>query len=158
MIREGEGAPDFELATDRGEDLRLSDLRGRSVVLFFYPKDDTPGCTREACEFRDRLAGFDQVDAAVLGVSADGVDSHRRFRDKYDLTFPLLADLDGEVSRRYGVWGEKMLEGRPIEGIHRTTFLIDPEGRVERVWRKVRPEGHAEEVLEALRSAEGRTA
>lgn len=151
MIREGEQAPDFELATDRGEDLRLGDLRGRRVVLYFYPKDDTPGCTREACEFRDRLPDFEDTDAVVLGVSADDVASHRQFRDRHGLTFPLLADLGGEVSRRYGVWGELTVSGRRIEGIHRTTFLIGPEGRVERVWERVRPEGHADEVLEALR-------
>ncbi len=152
-VQEGEAAPEFELESDAGETIRLRDLRGRRVVLYFYPKDDTPGCTKEACGFRDDLPRFRAADATVLGVSADDVASHRRFKEKYDLNFPLLADPDHRVSEAYGVWGKKTLYGREIEGIHRTTFLIDEEGRVARVWERVRPEGHAEEVAAALASA-----
>lgn len=150
MIREGERAPEFELASDEGETVRLQDLRGRRVVLYFYPKDDTSGCTKEACGFRDVLPNLEEEDVTVLGVSPDDVDSHRRFKDKYDLNFPLLADPDGRVAQEYGAWGTKNLYGRQVEGILRTTFLIGPDGRVERVWEKVKPDGHAEEVVEAL--------
>lgn len=147
MLEEGAWAPDFELMNESGESVRLAGLRGRRVVLFFYPKDDTSGCTQEACEFRDRLLGFESLDAVVLGVSPDGAASHRRFRAKYDLNFPLLVDSDHAVAEAYGAWGRKKLYGREYEGILRSTFVIDPEGRIEKIYARVRPAGHAEQVL-----------
>ena len=146
----GDEAPDFTLESDEGGPVTLSGLRGRKVVLYFYPKDDTPGCTIQACDFRDSLPRFEDVDAVILGVSADDVESHRAFRRKYDLNFPLLADPDGRVSDRYGVWGERMVHGAPLMGIERSTFLIDEDGRVERVWRGVSPEGHAEMLADVV--------
>jgi len=143
-------APDFSLDADRGDAVRLSELRGRRVVLYFYPKDDTSGCTTEACGFRDTLPEFDARGAVVLGVSPDDVDSHEKFRDKYDLNFPLLADPDHAVAEAYGAWGEKKLYGREYEGVLRTTFLIDADGRIEKIYRSVKPAGHAEEILAEL--------
>ncbi|MFQ5746707.1 MAG: thioredoxin-dependent thiol peroxidase [Gemmatimonadota bacterium] len=150
MVEVGDAAPEFELQTDAGETIRLADLRGRRVVLFVYPKDDTSGCTKEACGFRDLGAEYERAGIVVLGMSPDGVDSHARFRDKYDLSFPLLADPDHRTAEAYGTWGPKKLYGREYEGIHRTTFVIDPDGRIERVYRKVKPDGHAAAVLEDL--------
>ena len=150
MIEEGQSAPDFELESDSGETVRLRDLRGRTVILYFYPKDDTPGCTKEACGFRDRLDEIDAAGAVVLGVSPDGAASHVRFRDKHGLNFPLLADPDHSVAEAYGAWGEKKLYGRTYEGILRSTFIIDAEGIVERVYARVRPAIHAEQVLADL--------
>ncbi len=150
MIKEGESAPGFTLATDNGGRVSLEDFKGKKVVLYFYPKDDTPGCTTQACDFRDSLSRFDDSGAVVLGVSPDPVDSHRKFKEKYDLTFPLLADEDHSVAERYGVWKKKKMFGRTFWGVERTTFLIDEEGRVRKVWNRVRPKGHAEEVAEAL--------
>lgn len=150
MIEAGDAAPEFELATDEGETVRLADLHGRRVVLFFYPKDDTGGCTKEACGFRDARAEFAEAGDVLLGVSPDDVESHRRFRDKFDLNFPLLADPEHEVADAYGVWGAKKLYGREYEGIHRTTFVIGPDGRVERVYRNVKPDGHAAAILQDL--------
>jgi thioredoxin-dependent peroxiredoxin len=149
-VEEGRPAPDFTLPSDRGDDLTLSDLRGRKVVLYFYPKDDTPGCTIQACDFRDAVPRFEGVDAVVLGVSADSAESHRRFREKYALNFPLLADESHAVSEAYGVWKEKSMYGRKFMGIERSTFLIDEEGNVERIWRRVSPKGHAEMLSELL--------
>ncbi len=140
-------APEFSLASDGGDTVRLADLRGRRVVLFFYPKDDTSGCTKEACGFRDALPEFDEQDAVVLGVSPDDIGSHEKFRDKYDLNFPLLADTDHSVAEAYGAWGKKKLYGREYEGVLRSTFLIDADGRIEKVYRKVKPDGHADEIL-----------
>lgn len=150
MLSEGDMAPDFSLASDGGDPVRLTDLRGRRVVLYFYPKDDTSGCTKEACGFRDALPEFDARGAVVLGVSPDDVDSHEKFRDKYDLNFPLLADPDHSVAQAYGAWGKKKLYGREYEGILRSTFLIDPAGRIEKIYRKVKPAGHADEILAEL--------
>jgi thioredoxin-dependent peroxiredoxin len=150
MIQQGDLAPDFTLDRDGGESITLSSLRGRKVVLYFYPKDDTPGCTIQACDFRDSLPRFDAVNTAVLGVSADHVDSHDAFRAKFALTFPLLADVGGVVSDQYGVWGEHMVDGAPLMGIERGTFLIDEEGRLERVWRGVNAQGHAAMLAELL--------
>ena len=147
MIDAGDLAPDFELPSDRGDTVRLSDLRGRRVILYFYPKDDTSGCTKEACGFRDALPSLEERNAAVLGVSPDPVRSHERFRDKYDLNFPLLADEDHAVAESYGAWGKKMMYGREYEGVLRSTFLIDQDGRIEKVYRKVKPAEHAVEVL-----------
>lgn len=125
------------------------------MVLYFYPKDDTPGCTKEACGFRDRMGDLQELGAVVLGVSADDVQSHKRFAEKYGLNFPLLADPEREVILAYGAWGKKNLYGKEYEGVLRQTFLIDPEGRIAKVWRKVSPEDHAEEVAEALRALRG---
>ena len=151
MVEAGSPAPDFTLPSDDGGDVSRSELRGRKVVLYFYPKDDTPGCTTQACDFRDALPRFEGVDAVVLGVSADSVESHAKFRAKHHLNFPLLADVDHEVSEAYGVWKEKNLYGRKSMGIERSTFLIDGEGNVERVWRKVKAQGHTEVLAELLR-------
>ena len=151
---EGQEAPDFELpgteAEGRETRVRLSELKGRRVVLYFYPKDDTPGCTTQACGIRDAWPRFGETGAAVFGLSADDVESHRRFADKYDLPFPLLADTDHEVAEAYGVWKEKKLYGRKHWGIERSTFVIGPDGRIEHVFRRVKPAQHADQVLAAL--------
>lgn len=150
MVDEGSMAPDFTLPSDDAGEVTLSDFRGRKVVLYFYPKDDTSGCTTQACDLRDNLPGFSDMDAVVLGVSPDSVESHAKFRAKHDLNFPLLADEDQEVSQAYGVWKEKNMFGNKYMGIERSTFLIDEEGVVQEAWRRVRPKGHAEKVLKAL--------
>jgi len=150
MVEKGSLAPDFTLPSDAGEEVTLSSLRGRRVVLYFYPKDDTSGCTTQACELRDALPRFDDADAVVLGVSPDPVASHRRFRDKYGLNFPLLADEDHAVAEAYGVWAQKSMYGRTYMGIERSTFLIGEDGRVLEAWRRVKPKGHAELVGRAL--------
>jgi peroxiredoxin Q/BCP len=150
LVDVGSAAPDFTLASDEGDEVTLSKLRGKRVVLYFYPKDDTPGCTIQACDFRDAAPSFEGVDAVVLGVSGDSVASHRKFREKYDLNFPLLADESHEVAEAYGVWKEKSMYGRKFMGIERSTFLIDEKGTVEQVWRKVKPKGHAEMLAELL--------
>ncbi len=150
MIEVGDMAPDFALPSDRGEVVRLSELRGTRVVLFFYPKDDTSGCTKEACGFRDAMPAISLRNATVLGVSPDPVRSHERFRDKYDLNFPLLADEDHAVAETYGAWGLKKLYGREYWGVLRSTFVIGEYGRIEQAYRKVRPAEHAEEVLADL--------
>ena len=149
-IEEGETAPDFTLKDDKGSDIRLSDFRGKPVVLYFYPKDDTPGCTKEACAFRDRRADLENRGAVVLGVSPDDVASHGQFRDKYSLNFPLLADDGHQVAERYGAWREKTFMGRKSMGVQRSTFLIDREGKVAKAWKKVNVDGHDEQVLAAL--------
>jgi peroxiredoxin Q/BCP len=153
VIAEGQQAPDFELESDAGETVRLSDLRGRPVVLYFYPKDDTQGCTAQACGIRDSYAEFERAGAVVLGVSPDSVRSHVRFRDKYELPFTLLADPDHEVAELYGVWGEKKYMGRTYMGIRRATFVIGPDGTVDKALRDVRPATHADEVLAVLAPA-----
>jgi len=150
MIEKGSPAPGFSLPSDGGQEVSLSSLRGKNVVLYFYPKDDTPGCTIQACDFRDSLPRFEGLDAVVLGVSADSLESHARFRDKYDLNFPLLVDEDHAVSEAYGVWKEKELFGRPTMGIERSTFLIDEAGDVAEIMRGVRAEGHAEMLATLL--------
>lgn len=150
MVEEGSPAPDFELATDEGERVRLSDLKGSPVVLYFYPADDTPGCTAQACEIRDQWSQFRERGAVVLGVSPDDEQSHARFREKYSLPFTLLADPGHDVAEEYGVWVEKNNYGRKSMGIERSTFVIDEDGNVVRALRRVKPEGHAEKVLEAL--------
>lgn len=150
MLKTGDLAPDFTLSTGDGDTVSLADLRGRSVVLYFYPKDDTPGCTTEACSFRDLKPEFDKRNAAVFGVSADNLKSHQKFAHKYDLTFPLLSDPDHAVSEAYDSWGLKKFMGREYNGIKRNTFLIGPDGRIARVWEAVRPAGHPEEVLAQL--------
>ena len=149
-IEEGEIAPDFTLQDDSGRTVRFSEYRGRPVVLYFYPQDDTPGCTKEACSFRDRKAEIEARGAAVLGVSPDDVASHGAFRDKYSLNFPLLADEGHAVADRYGAWREKNMYGKKLMGVQRSTFLIDREGTVRKVWKRVSVDGHDEEVLAAL--------
>ena len=147
---EGDRAPAFTLPADDGREVRLAGLRGRPVVLYFYPRDDTPTCTREACEFRDAFPRFAAASATILGVSTDDVRSHARFRARHDLPFTLLADVDHRVAERYGVWVEKQLYGRRYLGIERTTFVIDASGRIARVFRRVRSAGHGAEVAAAL--------
>ncbi len=148
----GQRAPDFEMATDGGGTVSLAGLAGRKIVLYFYPKDDTPGCTREACAFRDSLPDFTGLDAVVVGVSKDSVARHDRFKAKHDLPFTLAADLDGSVCEAYGTWVEKSMYGRSFMGIERATFLIDETGAIRRIWRKVRVNGHVDAVLEAVGS------
>lgn len=150
MVEKGIAAPDFTLPSDEGGDVTLSSFRGRQVVLYFYPKDDTPGCTIQACDFRDSLPRFEGIEALVLGISPDPVEAHAGFRAKFGLNFPLLADEDHTVSEAYGVWKERMSYGRRTMGIERSTFLIDADGNVVEVWRKVRPEGHTEMLAEFL--------
>jgi peroxiredoxin Q/BCP len=150
MLKAGDLAPDFTVPTDTGAPLTLSDLRGRPVVLYFYPKDDTSGCTKESCEFRDLVPRFERVNAQILGISPDGVKSHAKFRDKYQLNFPLLADEGHAVADQYGVWQEKSMYGRKYWGNARTTFIIDAKGRIAKVFEKVKAAGHAAEVAEAV--------
>ncbi|MGA9762762.1 MAG: thioredoxin-dependent thiol peroxidase [Gaiellaceae bacterium] len=153
MIAEGEMAPDFELETDNGQSVRLSDYRGKPVVLYFYPKDDTPGCTKEACAIRDAWSEFERRGAVVLGVSADSVSSHKRFKAKYHLPFTLLSDPEHEVIERYGAWQPRRFAGKSFLGIVRSTFLIDADGKVAKVWPKVDPAQHADWVLKELEPA-----
>ncbi|HEU5169797.1 MAG TPA: thioredoxin-dependent thiol peroxidase [Gemmatimonadales bacterium] len=150
MLEPGDKAPAFSLLADDGRTVRLADLTGRTVVLYFYPKDNTSGCTTEACEFRDAWAEVEAAGAVVLGVSPDPVASHDRFKRKYRLPFPLLADSDHAVARAYGAWGEKSMYGKRFEGILRTTFIIDGSGTIQRVFPRVKPVGHAAQVLAAL--------
>ena len=150
MVEEGRPAPDFALQDAPGRTVRLRGFRGKSVVLYFYPKDDTPGCTTEACGFRDDYAAYAERDAVIIGVSPDGPAAHAKFAQKYDLPFILLADPDHAVAEAYGVWKEKQQSGRTYWGVERTTFVIDPQGRIARIFRRVRPDGHSREVLEAL--------
>jgi len=153
----GAAAPPFALNTSDGATVRLSEFRGKRVVLYFYPKDDTPGCTKEACSFRDELGQFTKAGAVVLGVSADDVASHQRFAGKFDLNFPLLSDPGASVCKAYGVYKRKSMYGRTYWGIERTTFIIDERGRLTAVFPKVRVDGHAQDVLQHLR-ADGRSA
>jgi thioredoxin-dependent peroxiredoxin len=150
VIEEGQPAPDFELESDEGETVRLSKLRGKPVVLYFYPKDDTPGCTKQACGFRDAYGEYQQRGAVVLGVSPDNVASHLKFKQKYGLPFTLLADPEHQVAERYGSWGEKSFAGKKYMGIIRSTFVIDPEGNVTRAMYGVNAERNPDEVLAAL--------
>ena len=150
MVEEGQEAPDFELTSDAGERVRLSQFRGQPVVLYFYPKDDTPGCTAQACDIRDNYEDFTERGAVVLGVSADGESSHVKFKEKYGLPFTLLADPTHEVAEQYGTWVEKNFGGRKYMGVERSTFLIDPEGRIAKVMRRVKPDTHVERVLAEL--------
>ncbi len=150
MIKEGSIAPAFNTKDANGETVNLKDLRGQKVVLYFYPKDDTPGCTKEACSFRDAFAEFKKKGITVLGVSPDSEASHKKFETKYKLPFTLLADTDRSIAEAYGVWGEKKFMGRTYMGVHRTTFLIDEKGKIKRIFEKVKPEDHASEVLKAF--------
>jgi peroxiredoxin Q/BCP len=150
MLSPGDKAPPFSLQADTGETVTLEALRGKKVVLYFYPKDDTPGCTIEACEFRDHWSAVRKTGAELFGVSPDRIESHQKFRQKFALPFPLLADPDHAVAEAYGAWGEKAWYGRKVMGILRTTVIINEAGKIARVFEKVKPEGHAREVLEAL--------
>jgi len=151
-VNEGDKAPAFSMPTDGGGTVSLKDLKGRPVVLYFYPKDSTPGCTTEACAFRDLMPDFSKIDAEIIGVSKDSVKRHDNFKAKNELPFTLASDEDGDVCETYGVWVEKSMYGRKFMGIERATFLIDGKGKVRKVWRKVKVSGHAEEVLEATRA------
>ncbi len=153
MVEEGKPAPEFELQSDAGESVKLSDLRGKPVVLYFYPKDDTPGCTTQACGIRDAYGEFERAGAVVLGVSPDDEKSHVKFRDKYELPFTLLADPDHQVAESYGAWGEKTYMGRTYMGVKRSTFVIGADGNVKRMLHDVKPATHADDVLAIL--AEG---
>ncbi|MEE4117857.1 MAG: thioredoxin-dependent thiol peroxidase [Paracoccaceae bacterium] len=152
MIEPGSKAPDFSLPRDGGGEVALSDLAGQTVVLYFYPKDDTSGCTKEAIAFTELMPEFDAAGATVLGVSKDSVKKHDKFRDKHELKVALLSDDESDVCERYGVWAEKSMYGKTYMGIERSTFLIDGEGTVREVWRKVKVPGHAEKVLEAVKA------
>jgi thioredoxin-dependent peroxiredoxin len=147
MLKEGDQAPDIELADDSGKRFKLSDLRGKRVVLYFYPKADTPGCTAEACEFRDHLKAFSKKGTAVVGVSPDKPAAQAKFKDKYGLPFQLLADEDKAAANAYGVWKEKNMYGRKTMGIERSTFVIGQDGKIEKIYSKVKAQGHAEKVL-----------
>ena len=149
-IEVGNKAPDVALKSDQGKQIKLGDYLGKPVVLYFYPKDDTPGCTKQACAFRDRKAELAALGTVVLGVSADSVESHVKFRDKYELNFPLLADTEHTVAEEYGAWREKNMYGKKSMGIQRSTFLIDLAGNVAKVWKRVQVEGHDNQVLQAV--------
>lgn len=146
----GTKAPDFTLPDENGEEHSLSDFRGKPVVLYFYPKDDTKGCTKEACGFRDDYSAYQEAGVEIVGVSPDSSKSHLKFKNKYDLPFTLLADTDHEVAEKYGVWGRKKFMGREYDGIFRTTFLIDAEGKIQKVFEKVKPAEHSAEILASL--------
>ena len=149
-LKEGDLAPDFTANTNGGGKVSLSDFKGRNVILYFYPRDDTPGCTKEACAFRDEFAPFKKQGAVVLGVSTDSAKSHDKFAEKYKLPFTLVSDEDKKIVQAYGVWGEKRFMGRKYQGTHRVTFLIGPDGRIKKIWPAVKPAEHAKEVLAAL--------
>lgn len=149
-LKEGSKAPDFTLLTDAGEKLKLSSLAGKNVVLYFYPKADTPGCTKEACSFRDELPRVETNNAVILGASPDPVAAVAKFKEKYGLNFTLLADEDHAVAEKYGVWVEKTNYGKTYMGVERSTFILDKEGRIAKIFRKVKVDGHTEEVLAAL--------
>jgi peroxiredoxin Q/BCP len=150
MLKEGSVAPDFKAMNTQGETIRLKDLRGQKVVLYFYPKDDTPGCTKEACSFRDAFSDFKKRGIEVIGVSTDSATSHQKFTAKYKLPFTLLADTDHAIADAYGVYGEKKFMGRTYLGVKRMTFLIDEKGKIKKIFEKVKPDVHAREVLESF--------
>lgn len=151
-LREGDPAPDFELPSSTGRPLRLGSFKGKQVVLYFYPKDDTPGCTIEACSFRDNLPKFDNLDAVILGISKDSLESHTKFIGKYSLNFTLLSDEELKAHRLYGTWREKINYGKKYMGTERSTFVIGANGKIKKIFRKVSPQGHEIEVLEALKA------
>jgi thioredoxin-dependent peroxiredoxin len=152
MVKEGKPAPEFKLPSSEGGEVSLASLRGKTVVLYFYPRDMTPGCTREACEFRDTQAPLKKAGAVVLGVSPDALTAHDRFKKEYELNFPLLSDPDKKVAKKYGAWGEKVMYGKKVTGMIRSTFVIDGEGTVRKVFPRVKVDGHAEKVLEAVKA------
>lgn len=150
-LKVGDKAPAFKLKNQDGELISLSDLKGKPVVLYFYPKDDTPGCTKEACNFRDEFPKFGKLKAEIIGISTDSVDSHKKFADKYKLPFNLLADEKKEIVEKFGVWKEKNMYGKKYMGIERTTFIIDGEGKISKIFPKVKVDDHNNEVMEALK-------
>lgn len=150
MPKEGQKAPDFTVLSDSGEKVRLSDFKGKKIVLYFYPKDDTPGCTKEACAFRDGIAEIKKKGAVVFGVSADSVESHQKFKKKFELNFPLLADTNRKIIEDYDVWKEKSMYGKKYMGIERTTYIIDEQGKISHIFPKVKVDQHYDEVLKAL--------
>ncbi|MBL8671394.1 MAG: thioredoxin-dependent thiol peroxidase [Alphaproteobacteria bacterium] len=152
MLTVGDKAPDFDMATDGAGRVALKALKGKTIVLYFYPKDDTSGCTAQACAFRDALPDFTKATAAVIGVSKDGTSSHDRFKQKHELTFTLASDTDGSVSEAYGTWVQKSMYGRTYMGMERSTFLIDGKGVIRQIWRKVKVKGHVDAVLAAVRA------
>jgi len=149
-LKVGDKAPDFNVSTDAGQKIKLSDFKGKKIVLYFYPKDDTPGCTKEACAFRDGISEIKDRGAVVLGVSTDSGDSHKKFKSKFDLNFPLLADTDKKIVEAYGVWKEKINYGKKYMGIERTTFIINKEGKISHIFPKVKVDEHYDEVIDAL--------
>jgi thioredoxin-dependent peroxiredoxin len=153
-VEEGKAAPAFSMESTDGKTVSLKDLKGNKVVLYFYPKDDTPGCTVEACSFRDSFADFKKAGAVILGVSPDSVTSHDKFKEKFSLPFPLLADAEHAVAEKYGIWKEKSMYGKKYMGVERTTFIIDSAGKIAKIFPKVKVEGHHEEVLAAVKAAE----
>jgi len=154
-VEEGQRAPAFRLMSDAGKPVALADFRGKPVVVYFYPRDNTPGCTREACAFRDRYQELQSLGVQVLGISPDSVESHQKFREKYGLNFPLLSDPDHRVAEKYGAWREKNMYGKKTMGIQRSTFLIDADGKVARVWKNVKVDGHDQQVMAAVRELLG---
>jgi thioredoxin-dependent peroxiredoxin len=152
LIEPGKKAPAFNLKDQNGKTHRLADYAGRPVVLYFYPKDDTPGCTVEACSFRDALPRFEGIDAVVLGISPDSVKSHQKFKEKFKLPYTLVADAEHAIAEKYGVWAEKSMYGRKYWGVARTTFIVDKTGKIAKVFEKVKPEGHAPEVADAVKA------
>lgn len=150
MINQGQKAPDFDLPASTGDNISLKSLKGKNVVLFFYPKDDTPGCTVEACGFRDSYKTIEKMGAVILGISPDSVKSHDKFISKFQLPYPLLADEEKKMCQDYGVWVEKSMYGKKYMGVARTTFIIDGQGKIAKIFEKVKPEGHNAEVIEAL--------
>lgn len=150
-IEEGQKAPDFTLPTDGDGKIKLSDLKGRKVVLYFYPKDNTPGCTKQACRFTEEFPQFEKLNAAIIGISKDSVQSHDKFKAKYNINFTLASDENSDVCEKYGVWVEKNMYGRKYMGIERSTFLINENGKIEKIWRKVKVAGHIDDVLETVK-------
>ncbi|MBP9049856.1 MAG: thioredoxin-dependent thiol peroxidase [Alphaproteobacteria bacterium] len=155
-LKSGDAAPFFDLSCDTGAQCRLSDFAGKYLVVYFYPKDDTPGCTKESCSFNESLGDLQKINAQVVGISRDSVESHQKFKAKYNLSFPLLSDDSGEVCNAYGVWAEKSMYGKKYMGIERSTFLIDGTGKILRVWSNVKVDGHSEEILAAIKEFNGR--
>ncbi|MBL8636896.1 MAG: thioredoxin-dependent thiol peroxidase [Alphaproteobacteria bacterium] len=155
-LKSGDAAPFFDLSCDTGAQCRLSDFAGKYLVVYFYPKDDTPGCTKESCSFNESLGDLQKINAQVVGISRDSVESHQKFKAKYNLSFPLLSDESGEVCNAYGVWAEKSMYGKKYMGIERSTFLIDGAGKILRVWSNVKVDGHSEEILAAIKELSGR--
>ena len=151
LLKENEIAPEFSLADETGKTHRLSDYKGKNILLYFYPKDDTPGCTTEACSFRDDYSSYEQAGVVILGISADSIASHAKFKAKYHLPFNLLADTDHTVCEKYGVWGTKKMMGREYDGIFRTSYLLGTDGKIKKVFADVKPAGHSQEVLMALK-------
>lgn len=150
-LKNGNKAPDFTLPTDGGGSVTLSQLKGQPVIIYFYPKDDTPGCTQESCDFRDNLTAFKRLKAQVIGISKDSVKKHDKFKEKFELNFPLASDEDGKICEKYGVWVEKSMYGKKYMGIERSTFLIDEDGKIAHMWRKVSITDHVNEILQVLK-------